>query len=343
MSLHKNERRTKKKLMSKYKSTIITTTSTNSLIISQIEDVKTTLDLNRNLLYNCLISRENDSELIKTLINKNKNQWKKYELLINNKNNIQVKTEKLKLQLPQIPSKIQYQINNLSKINNTKQKELILKDNSIKKMKKDLEKVRKSQFFKTARTEIFVTSPSKKNVEFNGELISAKAMFTKVSDKSAKAKKKSEKLEKEVKKLKEEMGTLKNKAYKLYNNNNTKNIKENVESINDDEYFFLKNIKCNTKIFENDKYDEFEEEENEESSESEENQENTGKVSKAKEKEYEDLYKDYEKLKTQINELQNKINEYKKKYKFFEVEIEKIKNKNYTEDNQKNKDKENKK
>ena len=337
MSLHKNDRRTKKKLMSKYKSTIITTTSTNSLILSQIEDVKTTLDLNRNLLYNCLISREDDSEIIKSLINKNKNQWKKYELLINNKNNIQVKTEILKFQLPQIPSKIQYQINNLSKINNTKQKELILKDNSIKKMKKDLEKVRKSQFFKTARTEIFVTSPSKKNVEFNGELISAKAMITKVSDKSAKAKKKSEKLEKEVKKLKEEMGTLKNKAYKLYNNNNTKNIKENAESINDDEYFFLKKIKCNTKIFENDKYDEFEEEENEESSESEEIEENTGKVSKAKEKEYEDLYKDYEKLKTQINECQNNINEYKKNYQFFEGKIEKIKNDNYIEDNKKNK------
>ena len=337
MSFHKNDKKAKKKLLSKYKFTILTTSSNNSLLSGQIEDAKTTLDLNINLLYNFIKSREGETETVKSLINKSKTLWKKYELLINIKNNIEIKTEILKRQLPQIPSKIKDQISNLSKLNTTKQKELILKDNAIKKLKKDLEKIRKSQFFKTARMEIFVTYPSKKNLEFNGELIGAKAMFTKVSDKSTKMKKKSEKLEKEVKKLREEMNDLKNKAYKLYKNNITKNISGSVKSINNDEDFFLKSIKCNTKIFENDKYDEFEEEENEESSESEENIENNGKVTKAKEKEYEILKEEYEKLKIQINECQNNINEYKKNYHFFEGKIEKIKNDNYVEDNKKNK------
>ena len=337
MSLHKSDKKTKKRLMSKYKSTIITTSSSNNLLLSQIKDLKTTLDLNQNLLYNYLISREGDREAIKSLINKSKILWNKYDLLINNNINIEIKTEALKIKLPQIPSKINNQISNLSKINNTKQKELILKDNSIKKLKKDLEKVRKSQFFKTARMEIFVTNPSKKNLEFNGELISAKAMFTKISDMSSKAKKKSEKLEKEVKKLREEMNTFKNKAYTLYNNNKSKNNSDIVKSINNYEEFFLNNINCNTKIFENDKYDEFEEEENEESSESEENEENNTKVTKAKEKEYENLKENYEKLKIQINECQNNINKYKKNYKSFEEKIEKIKNDNYGEDIKKNK------
>ena len=191
-----------------------------------------------------------------------------------------------------------------------------------------MEKVRKSQFFKTARTEIFVTNPSKKNLEFNGELIGAKVMFTKVSEKSFKAKKKSEKLEKELQKLREEMNTLKDKAYKLCNDNKAKNKSDSIKSVNDEEDFFLKNIKYNTKIFENDKYDEFEEEENEESSENEENEEKTWKITKAKEKEYESLKENYEKLKVQINKCQDIINSYKKNYKFLEGKIEKIKNEN---------------
>jgi ribosomal protein S17E len=52
MSFHKSVKKTKKTLMSKYKSTIITTSSSNNLLLSQIKDLKTTLDLNQNLLYN---------------------------------------------------------------------------------------------------------------------------------------------------------------------------------------------------------------------------------------------------------------------------------------------------
>ena len=328
MSFYKKERKTKKKLISKNKSTKKVAPSNNSLLLSKIKDVKITLDLNQDLLYENLILRDGETDIIKSLVNKSKTLWKKYELLINNNNNINIKTEILKLQLPLIPSKINDKISNLSKINNIKQKELFLKDNTIKKIKKELEKVRKSQFFKTARTEIFVTNPSKKNLEFNGELIGAKVMFTKVSEKSFKAKKKSEKLEKELQKLREEMNTLKDKAYKLNNNNKAKNKSDSIKSVNDEEDFFLKNIKYNTKIFENDKYDEFEEEENEESSESEENEEKTWKITKAKEKEYESLKENYEKLKVQINKCQDIINSYKKNYKFLEGKIEKIKNEN---------------
>ena len=133
MSFYKKERKTKKKLISKNKSTKKVASSNNSLLLSKIKDVKITLDLNQDLLYENLILRDGETDIIKSLVNKSKTLWKKYELLINNNNNINIKTEILKLQLPLIPSKINDKISNLSKINNIKQKELFLKDNTIKK------------------------------------------------------------------------------------------------------------------------------------------------------------------------------------------------------------------
>lgn len=338
MSQNKKSKNFKTKLNSKKPDTSINIFFHNNLLKCQIEDLKTTLELNRSLLYNYLISIETDTIKVKNLIAQSKILWERHELLIKNIYDKQITTELLAPRIKETPTLIQKKIDDITQKYAIKQKEIINKENTIKKYKKELEKVRKSQFFKTARTEVYVTYPSKKNLDFNDELIDAKNMFTKVSKKSNTIKKSSTNLEKEVKNLKEKMDTLKTKAYNLYckynniNVNSNKNNKENVKSI----YYekkFLEEIKYNIKMDENDNNDEIEEEENEESSESEDNEENNGKVTKAKQTEYDNLKENYEKLKIELNICQKKINEYKKNYKLFKNKIEDIKNKKNFENN----------
>ena len=57
--------------------------------------------------------------------------------------------------------------------------ELILAD--IEMIDKRLEKARKNALFKTARTEVLVTEPTKTNVEINHELLNTKTIPTRIS------------------------------------------------------------------------------------------------------------------------------------------------------------------
>ena len=61
--------------------------------------------------------------------------------------------------------------------------ELIQKDNTIKKLKAELEKARKNALFKTARTEILVTEPTKTNFKIKHKLLKKKDNLSKVSNK----------------------------------------------------------------------------------------------------------------------------------------------------------------
>ena len=70
MSLQKNDNKTKKKLISEYQAAILANTLNNNKLISQIEDLKTTLNLNRNLLYCYIEKAEGENEKIKDLIKK---------------------------------------------------------------------------------------------------------------------------------------------------------------------------------------------------------------------------------------------------------------------------------
>ena len=332
MSFQKYDPKTKNKLISQYQTIISSYTSENKRLLSQIEDLKTTLNINQNLLYHFISTKLGENENIKNIINKSKNLWEQNELLIDNKNNIEMKTDKLQKHMEQIPSQIREEVNNISVQINKKKNDLIQKDNAIKKLKIDLEKTRKSAFFKTARTEVLVTGPTKLNLEISQELSNAKNILSKVSNKHSKEKKKSDKLEKEVKNLRDEMIKLKKDSINLNNKINKINIKNNqisesVKSLND-EHIFLENMGYNISVENNEK--EYEEEEKEESDESSDdnNSEGNRKNKAAKEKEFKYLEEQYSKLKNQIEDYEKKINTYKETYKEYITKIEKLKNEN---------------
>ena len=92
-----------------------------------------------------------------------------------------MKTAKLQELIEDTPTQIREEINNLNIQNNKMKNELVQKDNTIKKLKNDLEKARKNALFKTARTEVLVTEPTKTNVEINHELLNTKTILAKVS------------------------------------------------------------------------------------------------------------------------------------------------------------------
>jgi hypothetical protein len=263
------------------------------------------------------------------MVEKCKALWDKNESLIEIKNQVEINIDKLKKAIDEAPSIIRDEINNISVLNNKKKTDLIIKENNIKKLKTDLEKVRRNAFFKTARTEVLVTEPTKTSLEINQDLLIAKTILSKVSNMHSKEKKRSNKLEREAKNLREEMNKLKKKAINLYISNLNKNeIKESTKSISD-ENNFLANLGYNLAIENSNKDDgeleEEEKEESEESSEEETSEENDDK-GEEKSKELEKLNEQYNKLKDKIDEYQKQINQHKEEYKDLKNKMEKLKN-----------------
>lgn len=325
MLKQKNEHKSKKKLVKQYGEEISKYTLENNLIESKIQDLKTSIKLNQNLIYHFMSSSSGENEKIKNLIKKCKTIWESNESLIDNQNNIEMNTEKIQKIVEELPLTIRNEINKISIQNNKIKTDLTLKENTIKKLKNELKKVRKNAFFKTARTEVLVTEPSKTSLEINQELLRTKNILSKVSNRHSKEKKKSDKLERDVKNLREEMNKLKKKAINLYKQLDMKKskFKENINDINENN--FLINMGYNPSVENIEiEYEEEEEEESEESSD--ENSEENGRNTKAKTKEFENLNAQYNKLKTEIDDYQKKINKYKEEYKKVKSNMENLKN-----------------
>ena len=247
MSHQKFDSKTTKKLLTNYQNTISKYASENEQLTRQLEDLKTTLTLNQNLLYDFIKSSVGEDEKINALINESKSLWNENESLIKQKNDLEMKTAKLQELIEDTPTQIREEINNINIQNNKMKNELVQKDNTIKKLKNDLEKARKNALFKTARTEVLVTEPTKTNVEINHELLNTKAILAKVTSMHATEKKKANKLDKEVKTLQEEVVKLKKTAMDLRDEFNNK-IKNN-ESLKDNKDPDAKNFPLNIKGF----------------------------------------------------------------------------------------------
>ena len=233
MSHQKFDSKTTKKLLTNYQNTITKYTTENEQLTRQLEDLKTTLTLNQNLLYDFIKSSVGEYETINNLINESKSLWKENESLIKQKNELEMKTAKLQELIEDTPTQIREEINNINIQNNKMKNELVQKDNTIKKLKNDLEKARKNALFKTARTEILVTEPTKTNVEINHELLNTKTILQKVTSMHATEKKRANKLDKEVKSLQEEVAKLRKTAIDLRDEFNNK-IKDNEMQNNKD-------------------------------------------------------------------------------------------------------------
>ena len=243
-----------------------------------------------------------------------------------------MKTAKLQELIEDTPTQIREEINNINIQNNKMKNELVQKDNTIKKLKNDLEKARKNALFKTARTEILVTEPTKTNVEINHELLNTKTILQKVTSMHATEKKRANKLDKEVKSLQEEVAKLRKTAIDLrdeFNNkikdNEMQNNKDgnNINNINN----FPLNIKgFNLLVEQNEEENEEEDEEQESEGTSEEEDSYEGKKKpKSKQKELEMLTEQYNKFKKQNEEYEKKINNYKKIYKDLKNKINNLK------------------
>jgi len=329
MSHQKFDSKTTKKLLTNYQNTISKYASENEQLTRQLEDLKTTLTLNQNLLYDFIKSSVGEDESITALINESKQLWAENESLIKQKNDLEMKTAKLQELIEDTPTQIREEINLINAQNNKMKIELVQKDNTIKKLKSDLEKARKNALFKTARMEILVTEPTKTNVEINHELLNTKTILTKVSAMHAAEKKKANKLDKEVKTLQDEVAKLRKTAIDLRDEFNSK-VKETGGKKGDKiENNFPLNIKgfnflVDKNEEENEDEEEEEEQESEGSSEEDDSFENKKKP-KSKQKELEMLTEQYNKLKKQNEEYEKKINNYKKIYKDLKNKINNLK------------------
>ena len=235
MSKSKFDSKTTKKLISTYQSTISHYTSENEALSSQLEDLKTTLTLNQNLLYDFISSTIGKDEEVSKLIAESKTLWKENEQLIKQKNELEMKTSKLQELIEDTPTEIREELKQINESNEKMKLLLVQKEQTIKKLKSDLEKARKNALFKTARTEVLVTEPTKINVEINHELLNTKAILLKVTSMHAQEKKKADKLDKEVKTLQEEVIALRRNTTTMDGNNGNNNTSYFCSEIEGDE------------------------------------------------------------------------------------------------------------
>ena len=331
MSSQKIDSKSLNKLRNLYNSKLKELKSENEKLKFKLIDKKETLKLNQDLLIDVLQNfsptkqgnEEEDEDGDKMRENTNNNnikQMKEKSKTINEKISllIEEKTEKekniylLKKEIPVIQEKIIEKINAISLQSEQKNKETNSQESSIKKLKSDLDKIRRNAFFKKARTEILVAPPSKTSVEMNLELINTQQIFSKASKLHQEKKKKSEEIWRKEKNLKDEMNKLKNNII------NQKKIKKE-ESSN-----FFADIGYDPLP---EKYEKEEEEESEDNDQSSDDDNTTkrGGDNKKKEKELNLLKDETSKLKEKIKEYENKINEYKKIYRNYKSEIEKMK------------------
>ena len=271
MSNRKFDSKTTKKLISTYKNTISHYTAENEMLTSQLQDLKTTLSLNQNLLYDFITKSIGEDNEITNLINESKNLWQENEQLIKEKNDLEMKASKLQELIEDTPTEIREEIKLINISNNKMKNELIQKDNTIKKLKAELEKARKNALFKTARTEILVTEPTKTNVEINHELLNTKAILSKVSNMHALEKKKAARLDKEVKALQDEVIALR-KNNTLADNNNENDNDNKFDDLGKNKTFSNSANKNDVKSNQNKKNnDDDESNSNDDNEESEEN------------------------------------------------------------------------
>ena len=320
MSLSKISQKEINKLRNLYTSKLGELNDENKYLKFKLEDKKKTLKLNQDILYYTFESliKNNENGGISNNENKIQNMIERSKIL-NDKISSLIKdiAEKekyiyiMKKGIPETQEKIIENINILVSQSQLKDKEIKSDEILIKKLKIDLDKLRKNAFFKKARTEILVAPPGKNNVETNLELINAKNVFLKSSKLHTEKKKKSEEIWKEEKNLKEEMIKLKNNKIK------ENKIKKEQQST------FLEEIGYNLSA---EKYEKEEEEESEESEgSSDDDSDEKVEDKKKKEKELNNLQEQYSKLEKKLNDYEKKINEYKKKYREFNKKIEDLK------------------
>ena len=319
--MSKKVKATKKKLIEDYKSTIIKMSSENSLLQKQISDIETTLNINQNILYNMILnsSTEKNLEEKKNLINTLKNLWKENINLLENKNIIQEKLSNLQEASEELPNKIREEMFYYQKRNEKDKVEIKKLEEKITNLQENLKNIRRNNFHKDATIEVYVTSPNKKNVENNHEILNIISILDKLKDLPKKKEETAKKIKLEVDQLIKQVKLLKQNFYQK--NNNINDItKINEEDINK---YVKENIINYNLLADENEIEIDSDEENEEEENDDDNKYNNG--SKNLKIELDKLIKEYEEMKIQCKEYEKIIEEHKRKYKNVEGKINSLK------------------
>ena len=330
MNLGEKQKKKLNELIEDYQKAVSQYTLENKELEQKINDLKTTLNLNQNLLYDYIIKSTGENEEVKNLVNNTKKIWEETELYIEQKNLFELKIARLQSLIEDTPTKIREEINEITIKNNKTQEEISEKDKIINHLKKELDKTRKNALFKNARTEVYVTDPTKANIETGQELLSLKTILSKITPIHTKKMEDSEIIKQNLDELKEKLNLLIEKAYNIYTRlNHKKSVMINNKYNKDDLNNFCNMIEGYD--IDADKSEEEEEDDDDDilnnkgESDSEEEEINSKKKLKIKERELDKLTEQYRKLKEECQDYENKINEHKKIYKDIKIKMKNLK------------------
>lgn len=334
-----NKSKQKQKLIEDYKNAISKYSSENEELEEKIKDLKISLNINQEILYDFMLKSSDSSDEIKNLVNNAKKLWEENQSLIEKKNFIEIKISRLQGLAEDTPTQIREELKNLKLKNSLVQEELIEKDNLIQKHKKELEKIRNNSLFKNARKEVYITEPSKLNIEIAQEAINLREILIKLTLLYDKKFDECEKLKKNMDSLKETLNVLIQNALEIQDKisqrrNSIMNIEYNQKDLNN--LFnsiegYDRNIDKSEEEDEDDDDDDiydntdFNDIDNDDGTEEEESKKNKKEMEKKK-KELELLTKQYNDLVAEAKQYENKINKHKKVYKELKAKLINLKN-----------------
>ena len=212
---------TAKKLLSLYAEKVNYYMKENKILQMELNDTKTSLEINKEILYKQLNKgvKEKEKKVLIKLKEENDRLNKKNSELYKNKIELEKKLYSIQQQLDEALMKNQEFLDDQNTERFLMENKIKEKDNLIFQLKKEINKYYKEDFNSTK--ELIICDPDKVNIEMNNELCETRELIGKYSRIIHDEKRKSEFQEKQIEKLNNKILVLKKK----------KKIKEKMENI----------------------------------------------------------------------------------------------------------------
>jgi len=212
---------TAKKLLSLYAEKVNFYMKENKALQMELNDTKTSLEINKEILYKQLnkVIKEKEKKVLIKLKEENDRLNKKNSELYKNKVELEKKLYVIQQQLDESLMKNQELLDNQNTEIFLIENKIKEKDNLIFQLKKEINKYYKEDFNSTK--ELIICDPDKVNIEMNNELCETRELIGKYSRIIHDEKRKSEFQEKQIERLNNKILVLKKK----------KKIKEKMENI----------------------------------------------------------------------------------------------------------------
>ncbi len=212
---------TAKKLLSDYADKVNLYMKENANLKTELADVKTSLEINKEILFKNLNNNANEEikNYLKTLKKDNERLTENISNLYKEKTELEKKIYKTQQQLDEYISKNKETLDKQSTEIFTLSNQLKEKESLILQLKKELNKYYKDDF--SNAKEIIICEPDKVNLEINNELVETRELFHKFSKLLHIEKKKSLEQEKQIEKLNQKIQDIKKK----------KRVKDKMENI----------------------------------------------------------------------------------------------------------------